>query len=208
MEVMSDHRALEQRTVVDPGTINPLLRRIVLGIALAIGGSGCGNVGTPPGAINAQRTSLIGKTIQLQREGREDLVVNVLRSNGAIEIIVGNKTYVIPEHPLVPGMPIGESISNVEMDDKTVWITSSYADIELTRAEATRVLEQLETFDGDTLSGNASVVMTPKDATLEALVCTQRLFTGTKHGDTESYPIGFSRKKPDRELALQHVQPR
>ena len=103
---------------------------------------------------------------------------------------------------------IGESISNVEMDDATVWITSSYADIELSRAEATRLLEEMEAFDGEALSTDASVVMTPKDATLDTMVKAQRLFTGGRQGDTESFPIGLSRKKPDRELALQSVQPR
>lgn len=204
MEVMRDHRALEASRTSDPETINGLLRHVVLGLALAMGSAGCAGINAPTSAVSAQRVSLIGKTIRLPREGKEHLVVHVRQANGTLEILVGEKVFVIPNSPLVPGRPIGESISNVEMDDSTVWITSSYADIELTRAEATRILEQLDACDGDTLSCNASVVMTPKDTTLEALVNAQRLFTGARRGDTESFPIGLSRKKPDRELALQH----
>lgn len=208
MEVERDHRAIERGRVSDSGTVNGLLRHVVLGVALAIGAGGCAAVNAPSSAVNAQRTSLIGKTIRLQREGRADLVLSLRQTNGTLEIAVGEKTYVIPQHPLVPGKPIGESISNVEMDDATVWITSSYADIELSRAEATRLLEEMEAFDGEALSTDASVVMTPKDATLDTMVKAQRLFTGGRQGDTESFPIGLSRKKPDRELALQSVQPR
>ncbi len=203
MGVNVPHSAQETTPVAGLGTVNSLLRLTMLGVVMAVGG----NCGGPERAtqqvsvVKPAKRSIMGETIHLPRKNAEPLELTVQRVDGLLEITVGGATYLIEELPYLPGEPIGASISNVEMDDETLSIESSYADITASRTSAQSGLEKLERETGERVSVSVDVIVKSKNRMLDMIVHTNSLLTGKRKDEPQLYTIYFVRKGPGKELA-------
>ena len=212
MEVMSDHRATER---VQPSILGGMAsagRFAALGAVLFVGGhewrepakepakeayvsteaqcDACEDPGSlPPG------TQLVGRRLRIRREGVHDVIVRIVRRDGAVELDVNGKTYGLQD---AMNVSVGRAIGKVEMGEGDVSVHApEYGVALVTRAEIERVLDQLAHAESSVVTAEVSTRFTPKPGTaLGAAIAMKRMWNGWKEGDLESCDVTFVRKEP------------
>jgi hypothetical protein len=214
MEVVKDHSAKETVQPSLVGGIKTAARFAMLAAALGVYGhdatpprqharapdtvgTACDDCDDPANLESG--TSLIGRRLLLKREGVRDLVVRVVRRNGALEIDVDGTTYGIQE---TLGVRAGEKITAIDMDRGDVKIVSAeYGDAIVTRAEIERVLGQLADARSREVTANVDARFTPQPGTVVAASLGVKRWCNGYDGGTEAFGVTFERVEPPTALA-------
>jgi hypothetical protein len=214
MEVVKDHSAPQESGSASVGKLTAAARFAVLAFALTINGDGYtpGRIAADPpdtavsecdGCDDPSTLSpgdtLIGRRLLLKREGVRDLVIRVVRRNGAVEIDVDGKTYGI-QHTL--GVAVGKKITAIDMDAGGVKVTSEeYGAAIVTRAEIERVLGQLADANSHEVTANVDALFTPQPGTVVAASLGMKRWCNDYKGGPESFGVTFERADPPAALA-------
>lgn len=218
MEVFRDHRA-ERATPSVLGGMAAAGRFAVLGAALFLGGhetrepppregggreavheelacDGCEDPGTLP-----RGTSLVGRRLRIRRDGVRDVIVRIVRRNGAVELDVNGKRYGIQD---TMNVSVGREIGAVEMGDGEVKVVAPEYGIALvTRAEVEAVLDRLADAESPVVTAGVRTVFTPKPGTaLAGAIALRRMWNGGESDGPETYDVTFVRTNPPTTLAM------
>lgn len=214
MEVVKDHSATQESEPAKVGKLTAAARFAVLAFALTINGDGytpdaiatdqpdtavseCDGCDDP--ATLAPGTSLIGRRLRVNVDGSRQLLVRVLRRDGAVEIDVDGKTYGIRK---TLGIAVGKKITAIDMGDGDVRIASAeYGVAIVTRADIERVLAELADARSHEPSTTVDARFTPEpDTVLAASIAAKRWYEGWK-GGPERFDIAFERVDASTALA-------
>lgn len=211
MEVSKDHRAAEKVQPSIIGGMKTAGRFAVLGLALTLGGhdtkqphaasapadtvqrdcDGCDDPSTlAPG------TPLVGRTLRIRRDDVRDVIVRIIRRDGALELHVDGKAYGLQD---TMNVSVGRAIGTVEMGDGEVSVHApEYGVAIVTRAEIERVLYRLADAESSVVTADVSTRFSPKPGTaLGAAVAMKRMWNGWTEGEPESYDVSFVRRDPE-----------
>lgn len=214
MEVVKDHSATQESEPAKVGKLTAAARFAVLAFALTINGDGytpgriegdkpdtavseCDECEDP--AMLAAGSSLIGRRLLLKREGVRDLIVRVVRRNGAVEIDVDGKTYGIQQ---TLGVAVGKKITAIDMDVGCVKITSEeYGEAIVARTEIERVLGQLADSRSQEVTANVDARFTPQPGTVVATSIAMKRWYDGHDGGPETFGVTFERTEAPTALA-------
>jgi hypothetical protein len=214
MEVLQDHTATRESEPPKVGSLTAAARFAVLAFALTINGdrytpsriaadapdtavSECDGCDDP--ATLAPGTPLIGRRLRVNVDGSRQLIVRVLRHDGAVEIDVDGKTYGIQE---TLSVAVGKKITAIDMDEGGVKIISKeYGVAIVTRAEIERVLNQLADAHSYEVTANVDALFTPQPGTVVAASLGMKRWYDGHDGGPETFGVTFERVDPPATLA-------
>ncbi len=214
MEVEKDHSATPESGSPSVGKLRAATRFAVLALVITIGGYALYPKKAVPDQPDTVVTecedcddastlesgeSLIGRRLLVKREGVHNLIVHVVRRNGAVEIDVNGKTYGIQK---TLGVAVGKKITAIDMDGGDVKITSEeYGDALVTRAEIERVLGKLADANSQEVTANVDARFTPQPGTVVAASLSMKRWCDDYNGGPESFGVTFELMNPPTTLA-------